>query len=107
MRTMVFISLPMRDKSEEEIIVNQQKLFGDYQAEHPDAILINEFNPVPKDQITLMEQLGREDVYMLGRSIALLSFADVVIFAKGWENYSGCRIEHKVATYYDIPKIYA
>ena len=109
MKTMVFVSLPMRGYSDEEIIVRQEKIFGDFQANDKDAILINPFTPknLSERQITMYEQIGKEDVYWLGQSISLLSFADVAIFAKGWENYPGCRIEHKVATYYNIPKIYA
>lgn len=106
MKKMVFVSLPMRGFSDEEIIVKQEKIFEDYRTHEPDALLINPFSPDAK-QIKLHEVLGREDVYWLGQSISLLSFADVVIFAKGWENYPGCRVEHKVATYYDIPTEYA
>ena len=107
MRTMVFVSLPMRGYSDEEIIVRQEKIFGDFAAENKDCLLINPFKPKSNEQITMQEALGREDVYWLGASIQNLSFADVAVFAKGWENYPGCRIEHKICTYYDIPIRYA
>lgn len=110
MKTMVFVSLPMRGYSDEEIIVRQEKIFGDFKADNPDSLLINPFRPsegLEGHQITIQEAIGKEDVYMLGLSISNLSFADVAVFAKGWENYPGCRIEHKVCTYYDIPIKYA
>ncbi len=109
MKTMVFVSLPMRGYSDEEITARQDAIFDDFKANDKDAILVNAFIPktASDGQITMMEQIGRPDVYWLGQSISTLSFADVAVFAKGWENFPGCRIEHKVATYYDIPIIYA
>ena len=108
MKKMVFVSLPMRGCSDEDIVVRQEKIFGDFQAEDPDSLLINPFKPktASEGQITLHEAVGKGDVYWLGASISTLSFADVAIFGRGWANSPGCRIEHKVCTYYGIPKIY-
>lgn len=39
---------------------------------------------------------------MLGTAISLMSSADVVFFAKGWENSRGCKIERQVAESYGI-----
>ena len=41
-------------------------------------------------------------LWFLGKSIELLSTADVAYFAKGWETARGCRIEHKCAAEYGI-----
>ena len=41
-------------------------------------------------------------LWFLGKSIELLSTADVAYFAKGWESARGCRIEHKCAAEYGI-----
>lgn len=41
----------------------------------------------------------------LAKSIEYLADADVAVFAKGWENYRGCSIEHACAFWYGI-KIY-
>lgn len=41
-------------------------------------------------------------IYCLGESIKLMQNADIVIFAPGWENARGCRIEHKVCEEYGI-----
>lgn len=39
----------------------------------------------------------------LARSIEFLAKADVAIFAPGWQNARGCRIEHQCAEDYGIP----
>ena len=41
----------------------------------------------------------------LARSIADLAKADVVYFAKGWEEKRGCKIEHICAVEYGIDRI--
>lgn len=41
-------------------------------------------------------------LWFLGKSLELLSTADVVYFAKGWEEYRGCKIEHECAIEYGI-----
>ena len=44
--------------------------------------------------------------WYLGESIKLLSTADLVYLAKGWENARGCNIERTVAFEYGIPIMY-
>ena len=105
MKEMIFISIPMNGRKDGEIVAEMQELFGKYKAEHPDAELI--------DSVFTDEQLNQADfatnpaVFYLGQSLSRLAFADKIIFAKGWEKARGCRIEYKVATYYDIPIILA
>lgn len=41
-------------------------------------------------------------LWYLGRSLELMSSADIVYFAKGWKKYRGCRVEHLAAYEYDI-----
>lgn len=96
----VFISQPMKDHTEEEILDVRGVLFRDYREKNPDAELIDSFL---KDYES---DAKRERVDFLGESIKLLADADTVIFAPGWEKVPGCRIEERVATYYDIPRIY-
>lgn len=99
----VFISQPMRGISDAKVLVVREKLFEEYKAEHPDAVLID--NLVSPTEAML--EVKHPRVQMLGRSIGRLADADVVIFAKGWENYPGCRVENYVARYYDIEMKYA
>ena len=49
---------------------------------------------------------GKNFTDSLGKSISLMSEADLVVFAPGWENARGCRIEHEVAKEYGIQVSY-
>ena len=53
--------------------------------------------------ISKAKALLGEDVAPLARSIEFLAKADVAIFAPGWKNARGCRIEHQCAEDYGIP----
>lgn len=99
----VYISQPMRGISDAKIIVLREKLFEEFRSEHPDAVLID--NIVQPNEALL--QVKHPSVQMLARCIGKLADADVVIFAKGWEKYPGCRVENYVARYYDIEMKYA
>lgn len=88
----IFISQPMKDLSEEEIRHNRMKavkkiksLYGD------DAEIIDSF----------IEGEGNS-LWFLGKSIELLSTADVAYFLKGWNKARGCRIEYMCASNYGI-----
>ena len=88
----IFISQPMKDMSEEEIRHNRMKavkkiksLYGD------DAEIIDSF----------IEGEGNS-LWFLGKSIELLSTADVAYFLKGWNKARGCRIEYMCASNYGI-----
>ena len=41
-------------------------------------------------------------LWFLGKSLELLSTADIAYFAKDWDKYRGCKIEHTCATEYGI-----
>ena len=88
----IFISQPMKDLSEEEIRHNRMKavkkiksLYGD------DAEIIDSY----------MDG-GDTPLWCLGKSIELLSTADVAYFLKGWNKARGCRIEYMCASNYGI-----
>lgn len=42
------------------------------------------------------------DLGYLGMSLILLSKADAAVFAEGWENSKGCRIERRCCEEYSI-----
>lgn len=74
----LFISQPMKDKSDEEIlkerenaIKSAEKLLGE-----PVEIIDSFFQSAPVDARPL---------WFLGKSLELLSTADIAYFAKGWE----------------------
>ena len=41
-------------------------------------------------------------LWFLGKSLELLSEADIAVFCPGWENARGCRIEHVCCVEYGI-----
>lgn len=98
----VFISQPMKGKTDAEIIAVREKIFLEYKAENPDAKLLDSYEWIKKGMGTY--QLHQHPtVAMLGEAVGILADADIVLMVNGWENYPGCRIEQKIATYYDIP----
>lgn len=94
----LFISQPMKDKTDEEIKAEREKaiqkateLFGE-EVEVIDSF----FESAPHNARPL---------WFLGKSLELLSTADVVYFANGWDKYRGCKIEHTCAVEYGITVI--
>lgn len=93
----VFISQPMKGKTDAAILAEREKIIMDVKGLIQDEVeVINSFIPesAPKDSI--------EAVWMLGKSIQLLSEANVAYFAKGWNTARGCKIEHEVAEKYGL-----
>lgn len=94
----LFISQPMRGKTDEEIIITREraivsarKLLGE------DVEVIDSFfKNAPADA---------KPLWYLGRSLELLATADVAYFAKDWELYRGCKIENLCAIEYGIAVI--
>lgn len=93
----IFISQPMRDKTKEEILLEREKL--------KIAIKSDIF---PNENIEFINSILDENdaknkpLWCLGKSIQLLSEADVVIFPYGYEKARGCKIENMCARYYGI-----
>lgn len=95
----LFISQPMRGKTDEQIldernyaISRAKKILGD------DVEVIDSFfNDVPTDTSPL---------WYLGESIKLLATADIVYFCFGWDTARGCKIEHQCAVEYGINTMY-
>lgn len=94
----LFISQPMRGKTDEEILAVREKAIASAK-EHlgEDVEVIDSFfQNAPADARPL---------WFLGKSLELLSTADVAYFAKGWEEARGCRIENTCAVEYGIDVI--
>ena len=92
----VFISQPMRDKTNEQIEVERQRAI--------EAIKKEYFN----DEVELIDSFFKNaphdarPLWFLGKSFELLSTADVAYFIKGWDKYRGCKMEHTAALEYGI-----
>ena len=102
----LFVSVPMRDRIEEEIkasIQKMKKIAEIYEGEELELIdSYIEDNP-PKD--------SKEAVWYLGKSLKKLAQADVFIGINDAWDWNGCQIECDVASrygikMYTIPAIY-
>lgn len=94
--TKVFISQPMKDKTEQEILEERANMFQLAKESFPDAELIdsyfNDYKP----------STGNVGLKYLAKSLELLADADVAYFAPRWDMYRGCRIENECAIEYGI-----
>lgn len=91
----LFISQPMRDKTNEEILAERKKaieLCRKKYAGQQVEIIDSFFKDAPHDA---------KPLWFLGKSFELLSTADAVYFAPGWNKYRGCIMEHEAAIRYD------
>lgn len=94
----LFISHPMRGKTNEEILVERQRVVeaAEYMLEEKFEVIDSFFKDAPADA---------KPLWYLGESLKLLSTADVAFFAKGWNEARGCRIEKMSAIEYGIAVI--
>lgn len=94
----LFISYPMNGKTDEEILEVRQKAIESAERNLGERVEVIDsfFQSAPADASPL---------WFLGKSIELLSTADVAYFANGWENARGCKIENTCAIEYGIDTI--
>lgn len=94
----LFISQPMRGKTNEEILAVREKAIESAERNLGEKVEVIDsfFKDVPAEATPL---------WYLAKSLELLSTADVAYFAKDWEKYRGCRIENTCAIEYGIDVI--
>ena len=95
----VFVSQPMRGKTEKEILKERndavccvQEMFGIERSEI--EVIDSYFDEFSGDEES------RHPLVYLGRAIVMMAEADVVCFAPGWSKARGCRIENMAAHEY-------
>ena len=95
----LFISQPMRGKTKEEILAVRERAIESAERHLGEKVEVIDsyFEDAPTD--------GNVPLWHLGKSIMLLSTADVAYFAKGWEEARGCRIENTCAIEYGLDVI--
>ena len=94
----IFISQPMKDKTNQEIEQERKKIIEKVRKYFGEIEVIDSFfKDAPHDARPL---------WFLGKSLELLSNANIIVLGKGWENSRGCRIEHECAVQYGISVIY-
>ena len=92
----VFISLPMANKSEEEIKeeLNKRKTALERLSfEVPDTYIENSPN---------VENIA---LWCLGESLEIMANCDIAYFCKGWQEARGCLIEYEAAVQYGLQVI--
>lgn len=100
----LFISQPMRGKSDEEI-----------EREREDLIAIAKAVYAGRGEVEVIDSFfkgglngpadAKAPLYYLSKSLELLATADVAIFAEDWREARGCRIEHECADGYGVARI--
>lgn len=94
----LFISQPMKGKTNEEIEAERAKA-------------IEAAKEVLNDDVEVIDSFFKDapvdarPLWFLGKSFELLSTADVAYFAKDWDKYRGCKLEHTAAQEYGIKVI--
>ena len=94
----LFISQPMKEKTDEEILEERQKAIksAEKMVGEPVEVIDSFFQNAPADA---------KPLWFLGKSLELLAGADIAYFAKGWQDARGCKIENTCAIEYGIPVI--
>lgn len=97
MKAKVFISQPMKGKSDKEIREERERVIA----------LANEKvkNRIELEFIESHFEDFDEKIHplkFLSRSIGLLAEADAAVFCPGWQDARGCKIEHECAEKYGI-----
>ena len=96
----VFISQPMRGKTDDEILKVREKAIEAIKEYHSDEIQIldsyfSDYDP----------ENGCIPLKYLAKSLEILADADIAYFLKGWQDARGCRIENECAIEYGITVI--
>lgn len=95
----VFISQPMKDKTNEQIEAERRRAVDNIQEKYPDEdieVLDSFFKNAPHDAAPL---------WFLGKSFEILSKADIAYFIGEWRHYRGCRMEKLACDEYGIRAI--
>ena len=96
--TKIFISQPMKDKTNQEIEQERKEIIEKIRKHFWGIEVIDSFiKDAPHDA---------KPLWFLGKSLELLSNADVIVLGKNRERARGCRIEHECAVQYGIKIVY-
>jgi hypothetical protein len=91
----VFISQPMKGKTDDVIQAERESI-------------VQFVKDIVGSDIEVMSSFFKGEaermkpLRLLGMALELMSDADTVVFAPGWESARGCRIEHECAVQYGI-----
>lgn len=94
----LFISQPMNGKSDEEILREREEA-----VKRAKEVCGEEVEVI--DSFFQSAPVDARPLWFLGKSLELLSTADVAYFAPGREDARGCKIEHLCAVEYGLDRI--
>ena len=94
----LFISQPMKDKTQEQIMKERADAVEMAKAILDDDVEVMDTYFTDFDESTMKNVPLR----YLARSIEMLADADAAFFAPGWSDARGCKIEHQCAMAYGI-----
>ena len=92
----VFISQPMKGLTKQEIKLNRAKA-------------IENIKSICGNDVEIIDNYfdgNEKPLFKLGKSIELLSMADIIYLCKGWNKARGCKIVYMCASDYDIEIIF-
>ena len=92
----LFISQPMRGKSDAEILAERTTAKEEAEARIGEPVEVID---------SFFAGTTAHPLECLGESLKCMSRADMAYFAEGWESARGCRIERDCAEAYGIPCI--
>ena len=87
----------MRGKTDEEIKAEREDAIREVERQLGEKVEVIDsfFEGAPHDA---------KPLWFLGKSLELLSQADIAYFCRGWQDYRGCRIENACAVEYGIER---
>lgn len=99
----VFISMPIRGKSVEEIVKTRSQIFEQVKKDFPGSKL-ELLDQIIEDDCPLKGTDAR--IWYLAKSIEIMAEAELVVFAPHWDLASGCRAEKFIAENYGKYRIF-
>ena len=96
----IYISQPVRGRATDEIIAERKALIADAAVElrTDDLEVLGTYRGVYND---------KHPMRLLAWALEKMADADAAIFAPGWRDARGCRVEHRAASEYGIPIMHA
>ena len=92
----IFISQPMRGKTDAEILEERERAIKAAKAKWGDDVEVLEsfFRGAPTEA---------KPMWFLGESLKVMADADAIILCKGWSDARGCKVEVAAAESYKLP----
>lgn len=97
----VFISVPMHDRSGDEIWKDINDAFEAIPKIFPNQELCMTHNTA------CVGPMNAGRLYYLGSAIQSMDHCDAAYFCKGWETAKGCQVEHYICELYGIQRVEA